>query len=85
MDELAATNHKGPDGLHRLEDDVAKAVEQLRRLQAENRELKKKLKEAEKQGRAPSGSSSETAWARERSEVRRRIQSLAESLGKLLE
>jgi hypothetical protein len=75
-----------------LESRVRDAAERIEELAAENAQLRKEIEKLERDRSAAKGDKAdksveklEKAWAKERDEIRRRVEPLVERLAKLLE
>ena len=71
--------------LRDLEEKVHGASDRLRDLQTRNAELEKRVAELETELEAAPGSEEAAAWAKERDEIRQRVEKLVDHLGELLE
>ena len=79
MEPPAATASSPAPWLAELEQRVRQAVTEIGRLRQENRRLERELTKLRK-----SGGDGATAWERERTEVRERVERLARHLEELL-
>lgn len=70
--------------LKELEDRVHETAERLREVRVENASLQERVAKLEKELAAAPGSEERAAWAEERSEIRGRVEKLAEHLEGLL-
>lgn len=70
--------------LKELEERVRETADRLREVREENTSLKSRIAELEKQLAAAPGSEEREAWVQEKSEIRSRVESLAEHLEELL-
>jgi chromosome segregation ATPase len=73
------------DWLEQLEGRVREASERLRELREENGSLRERVRDLEEQLTAVEGSTGSGEWAREREEIRDRVERLARHLEGLLE
>jgi len=70
--------------LKELEERVRETADRLRETREENTTLKSRIAELEKQLASAPGSEEKEAWVLEKSEIRSRVESLAEHLEELL-
>lgn len=73
--------------LRTLETKIHAAARRLQELRQENRDLKRRVAELERQGKETRGGQKppEATWETERREIRRRVEELAQGLEKTLE